>query len=25
METVFFVRNREGWRIAGRIRPEDHQ
>jgi len=25
METVFFVRNREGWRMAGRIRPEDHQ
>jgi len=25
METVFFVRNRRGWRIAGRIRPGDHQ
>lgn len=25
METVFFVRNRMGWRIAGRIRPKDHQ
>jgi hypothetical protein len=25
METVFFVRNRRGWRIAGRIRPGDHR
>jgi len=25
METIFWVRNRTGWRTAGRIRPEDHQ
>jgi hypothetical protein len=25
METIFWVRNRTGWRMAGRIRPEDHQ
>lgn len=25
LETIFFVRNRTGWRIAGRIRPEDYQ
>ncbi|MBW1740903.1 MAG: hypothetical protein JRJ42_07185 [Deltaproteobacteria bacterium] len=25
METVFFVRNRGGWRITSRIRPEDHE
>ena len=25
METIFLVRNRTGWRTAGRIRPEDHQ
>ena len=25
METIFFVKNRAGWRLAGRIRPEDHQ
>jgi hypothetical protein len=24
METVFFVKNRTGWFIAGRIRPKDH-
>jgi len=25
LETIFFVRNPKGWRISGRIRPEDHQ
>lgn len=25
METIFLVRNRTGWRTAGRIRPEDHK
>jgi len=24
METIFFVQNRTGWHIAGRIRPKDH-
>jgi len=24
METVFFVRTRGGWRVATRIRPQDH-
>jgi hypothetical protein len=24
METIFFVRNRTGWHVAGRIRPKDH-
>lgn len=24
METIFFVENRMGWRIAGRVRPSDH-
>ncbi len=25
LETLFFVQHSEGWRLTGRIRPQDHQ